>query len=749
MGNDPIKYIQYNFKEKHEKVLDGVKNQILKSIFIQYSQRNGFLTKENFNKIIRLDDDILLDKVFDAFKSQRDKMFFNDLSYFYISFANKDLKNILLSFLIFGKHEKIPKSIYSNNISSLLSIDENFNVLGEKKTIEQINFKRENQYFHSPEIKFFSFNHKEEEYISKELFITFLRNNKIDFSFYDEIKNSSELSNERGNKRKHYVCDCLKKDSKNGKTEDSFEEIKQKFSKDELVVKAHLSFENLEKLMKEYKVNEKLIKLIIKYFKAYTMKNSINFNDFMDLILKIKNLKDKDKGTKKSFLFKMILTIHNQKTELKGEELKNFFQIENEECKLEEVINQEKFEALSDPIIHTAILEYVEYMENLGYLPYVRYNMKPEDQESKKKIINFILNEKSAEDYLKENFDKCNKFYPINKKFWDSLTNNDKIDQSVQTKIELKIDNSLIAIKDEIYYVTKEDEKKNPKQKSENENKKGNEIVSQNKQDNIETNNVNKNEIKTMNEIKEGKKEGSNEKGETKKNEEKTKKESIEEKNIKCVKGKLREGMKYGEDYVIICGEIYEKIFQYFEFDILVELDKTFIFNEPIKEEEKKPEVEQKENKKEEKDEIKNIPPENLEIDKVNNCLRKKENKDKRIKEYIVDFYPIKILQLDFDKILNEIKVIYEESERKRIEELKKKSKEDRKKIEKEEKLIKKCVENIKSEYIEKIEEVEDLYNKKLIDKEFAEEKISILKKKYFDLRRKEQEIKVPKNKFF
>jgi hypothetical protein len=207
--------------------------------------------------------------------------------------------------------------------------------------------------------------------------------------------------------------------------------------------------------------------------------------------------------------------------------------------------------------------------------------------------------------------------------------------------------------------------------------------------------------------------------------------------------------MKYGEDYVIICGEIYEKIFQYFEFDILVELDKTFIFYEPIKEEEKKPEVEQKENKKEEKDEIKNIPPENLEIDKVNNCLRKKENKDKRIKEYILDFYPIKILQLDFDKILNEIKVIYEESERKRIEEFKKKSKEDRKKIEKEEKLIKKCLENIKSEYIEKIEEVEDLYNKKLIDKEFAEEKISILKKKYFDLRRKEQEIKVPKNKFF
>ena len=70
MGNDPNKYFQYNFEEKHIKnVLDKEKNQILKSIFIQYTQKNDYLTKENFNKIIRLDDETMLDIVFNAFKN--------------------------------------------------------------------------------------------------------------------------------------------------------------------------------------------------------------------------------------------------------------------------------------------------------------------------------------------------------------------------------------------------------------------------------------------------------------------------------------------------------------------------------------------------------------------------------------------------------------------------------------------------------------------------------------------------------
>ena len=59
--------------------------------------------------------------------------------------------------------------------------------------------------------------------------------------------------------------------------------------------------------------------------------------------------------------------------------------------------------------------------------------------------------------------------------------------------------------------------------------------------------------------------------------------------------------MKNGEEFVIICGEIYEKIFKYFEFDFLVELDKTISFYEPKKEEEKKKKLNKNKIKKKKK----------------------------------------------------------------------------------------------------------------------------------------------------
>ena len=288
-------------------------------------------------------------------------MFLDDFKYFYISFINVNLRNILLSFLIFGKHEKMTKIDYIKNLTSFVNIDDNFKLLTDNdNTIPQINLKSERQNFiFSTDIKSWfnndnknNSNNKEEEYIVKEFFIKFLKKNKINISFYSKIKNSSELLDKNRKTEKHYVCDCLKKNSKNdsndGKTEDSFEIIKKGFLKDKLVIKEHLSFENLKKIMKEFRVNEKLIKLIMNYFEAYTLKNSINFKDFNELIFNDKN--SNVSANKKSILFKMILTIYNQKSELKGEQLKNFFEIENNECKLEEVINQKKFESLDDPM---------------------------------------------------------------------------------------------------------------------------------------------------------------------------------------------------------------------------------------------------------------------------------------------------------------------------------------------------------------------------------------------------------------
>ena len=61
---------------------------------------------------MRIDDDKILDKVFDIFKYQKEKMYFSELINFYVSFANKKLKYILLSFLIMGNHGHMDQKLY-------------------------------------------------------------------------------------------------------------------------------------------------------------------------------------------------------------------------------------------------------------------------------------------------------------------------------------------------------------------------------------------------------------------------------------------------------------------------------------------------------------------------------------------------------------------------------------------------------------------------------------------------------------
>ena len=112
MGNDPYKYIHYNITNAHIKeVLDQNKMNSLNLIYNQFTHRTDFLSKENFNRILRIDDDKILDKIFDIFKSQKGKMFFTDFIYFYVSFTNEKLKNILLSFLIMGNHADVEKKL--------------------------------------------------------------------------------------------------------------------------------------------------------------------------------------------------------------------------------------------------------------------------------------------------------------------------------------------------------------------------------------------------------------------------------------------------------------------------------------------------------------------------------------------------------------------------------------------------------------------------------------------------------------
>ena len=772
MGNDPYKYIHANITQEHiQQVLDSRKEDILYNFFSQYSQRNVFLTKELFNRIIRLDDDEISNNLFSIFEYNKGKMYFSEFRNFYVAFTNKNLKNILLSFLIIGKTDKLEIREYINNLSKFVSLDDKFVILFENKIMQSMLYKEEKSGYIN--WNYFGLKSKSNDsYISKKLFLDFLiQNRKFKFSFVERIKPSSEIYKLNNNKEKHYICDCLKQYS-NINRNDLFNKMEQPFLLDKLVIKGHLSFDNLEKMFQEYQVNKKLVSIIINYLKIDTMKNSINFIDFKNLMFNIYSGQSHSK--KKSFLFKMILTICNQKTTIKASQLIKILQIDNKDCTLEGNINQNEFENMKDFIVNNEIETFIGYMENIVLIPFIRYNLMATTQEIKKKVINYILNKKTAEEYLIDNFDKSNKFYPINIEFWNGLTSD--INES-----ELNINNSLIADKDEIYYIYDDKDIK-------------------------EVNNVDSNNKIITDKTEEN--QGS-------KNTEK--KEDINIAKKETIKAKLKKDVIYGKDYIIICGEIFNKIYQYFKFDYFVELEKTTIISESKTKEEKKEnkksqetetktekikakqnkgnififnndknytienftksninndnknilkeemfqisksndfsflkKIEEKKliisNETEEKGETEEVgetpDPEQIDfnkgkliINKEKNYLRKKETKDNLIKEYIVDFYPIKYLQLNFDYIINIVGRKYEELEE---EKYKRTIGEEKIRLTKEMKLKEKNRQNRLNEYQEKYLQIKELFEEKSIDKKLANEKLEILKEQYKDLFEKE-----------
>ena len=738
MGNDPYKYIHYNIKEEDiKKVLTQEKRDKIYEIYAQRAQYSGHIQKENFNDFIKLDDDQIYENLFKIFSS-RNKIYFSDLIDFYVSFSNEDLKYILFSFLIFGKVAKIDINTYKKSLTQFICLDDYFAQLMEPKFIELITLKQ-NKYSYIPDFNFFT--NSKEEYIDKSFFQTMTKKRGVKISFFEKVIPSSKLFEKEMNKKyKHYVCDCEKQYLVLNSIDD-LETMERPFKVDKLVTKGHLSFANFEIIMKDLDVNKKLIDLIIKYLQRNTMKDSINFNDFKNLML---NVYAKQSVTnKKSFLFKMILTIYNQKNSIKANQLKKIFEIDDKECKVEGIIDKQEFEKLNDPIMNSQIDTYLCYMENLGLLPYIRYNIEVQGQDLKKRIINFILKQRTIEEYLIENFDKNDKFYPISKEFWNSIIEPDVMP-------ELKINNSLIAEKDPIYYISVEDKNKSNK--------------------NIPNNNDNDNKDSTSKKEENEKSNETDNKSQQSNKDNKNENIEIKQKKKESIKAKLKAGVKYNVDYVIICGEIYQRIKDYFEIDYLVELEKTIIYLEPkedeLKKEEEKneekkegKEEEKKEGKEEEKKEEKiedkkeenkiEVNEEKLEINTEKNYLRKKENKIKGIKEYVVDFYPIITLQLSFNDIVKEIEGRYIKMEKQRKdEEFEKMSKEEKEEILNELNTKKKNRTKLYKEYEKKFDEIQELYRQNKIDKKFMDEKIINLNNTYRAQINPEKNIKMTKTKF-
>ena len=383
MGNDQNKYISLHIKDEYiQEVLDEEKKDKFYKLYQQFTQITGFLSKDDFSGLIKIEDPIILEQLFDIFASKKDKMYFSDLLYFYTSFTNKKLKIVLLSFLLFGKSGKIGQSNYLKKISQFISINDNFALLINKDFLKSIIDKGYTTYFqlkNIPNIPYLNIfkekdNIKDNIYYDKTLFIEaakkLVEKSQLKYSFFNGVVPSSTLIRKPiGSIKKKagtYICDCLLESGNLYiNNSDELEEMRNYFNRDKLVNNGHLSFSNFEKIMKEYRVNQKLIDIIIKFLRFYTMKNYLNFEDFKNLM---SNIYYRESITsKKYFLFKMVLTISNEKTSIKASQFCHILQIENKDYNPTGTIDEKTFETLK----YSEIDEYIGYMDTLGLLPYL------------------------------------------------------------------------------------------------------------------------------------------------------------------------------------------------------------------------------------------------------------------------------------------------------------------------------------------------------------------------------------------
>ena len=133
MGNDPNKYISlYIDNEKINQVLDEQKRDEFYKYYQQFSSRNGFLSKNDLSKLTKIDNEYILEKIFDIFASKKGKMYFSDLICFFTSFKNEQLKVILLAFLLFGRNARIGKKAYIEKLNEFMVVNDNFIILNSE-----------------------------------------------------------------------------------------------------------------------------------------------------------------------------------------------------------------------------------------------------------------------------------------------------------------------------------------------------------------------------------------------------------------------------------------------------------------------------------------------------------------------------------------------------------------------------------------------------------------------------------------
>ena len=804
-------YINRANKGKRTITLDE-KDQIkLREMYPQSvnNDENLIILRKNIFRIqLQLSDDKNFERIFEIFgekdeEKKEDIITIDSIKYLYYSFSNDSpkIKFILITFLLFGNKESTGMIDLSNNISSLFSKCENMIQLMSEylKKIENINQKekknsknnqKDNTKNSHRQLKTEdgkSANPFESMPIKRSDFIKYFdlfekQNPKFmnDFHFLKQIQGISEFKFVPNNNLDFY-CDCaIKIDPyKPIMEEDNLDTMKKAFDDLTYGTNKALKFDDMKKIFERNKIEPKLTYLTIDYLKKRTLKEFCFFQDIKYLFT---NLQYKNPfEDKKRFLFRMISTINKNQAKLTYKQISEYLDI-NEEKKEEDksdtnnpneintdsdnAVNRNGFfdeeDFMKNEIFNEMFNKLKIPLENFGLLPYTEFKVKTSNKQIRKKLINDLLNRDNIGDhekYLEKHFETSDFFYAIDVKFWNDLMdpNHEALDF---------LDNSRIA--DEVNIITEEQRYRNI------ENERMTKVMEEERKKR-EAKEKKKNK-KIINKKDEKQNQETNENNEKKKEEEK-------KKVIVTKIAKLKPGLKYKTDFIILCGKLYDIVKTNYQMNYVIRIKKIQEIislnpkqqiNENEIDKDKSQETKDKENK-ETQDESKkddNIENELLyddkEIEEKENLIKEKLNKfviddeknliskivryDQNTKskdystKYIlneIDFYPIQIYTKTFGIIVREVekaKAKYEDLEKRRIFNAAS-DKERRKIIEKQNKEEQQIV-NRTQEYYDRKEKIKNRRLKDIITNEEFNQQLKELKEEFSDIFNKKEKTK-------
>jgi len=788
-------------------ILEEEQKKKLYSLLSNYIYNHSdYIPKNNIKYCLQLSDNKIFEIIFSFFGRKKEKNEYfelEDLEYLYnlLTSNNPNVMAVFFAFFIFYNKEKLTYVEITKNTTDLFQRD--IDVL---KWLIELNYKMKEKYeldnnSMNNENNINNINNKTKKKKIKNEEITFNRKDYLnemkekgfikDFKFIKRLYGSSETKHLfKDNNELDYVCDCRKAQIQE-KIENNLDSMKGVFDTMTKDTNNLLNLNNFENILKYNRIHQTFINFVMEYLRKYTQKEFCCFNDLKHIFSKLDY--SLPLNEKKKFLFEMILTICGKEGKINNEQIDKY--LNSELYDNENKINQETREYFDEESFlenngFDNMINNNKFIGYFGLIPYLEFKIKANDKEVKEKLVRLYLKNEGIEEYekyLERNFENNEIFYAINYKFWESLLDEEK--KSPEYINNEEIADELNIIKDE-EKIQKEIEDLQNKINSEIENKKNKKNKkSKNKDDSNKEKETepNKNNAKNSNEKNEeiNKKEGNIIKDNTI-----PKKDSInksKEKKIEIVtkRGKLKKGLKLNQDFILLCGDLYQllKTNYQIDYEIILKRKQTYIqLNKNKKEESKekgsekendiKEKEEGKENEKKEKekqkeeiaqdkekesDDTKKIENKENEQEKEDNIQKEqlikekldkfsidkekglisiiRKNDDQVYSLYELDFYPIQIFiktfgemvrlvekaKVKYDDLDNQKKIL-EKPKKQRINEIKKKEK-------KEKELQKKVTKYKQSKY-----DLDEQFQYQQISQNIYRTKLKKLKEQYKDI---------------